>query len=207
MVKQYISVEPERVNFVRYEGDKVKEKVTITSFEEQPLKITDITCDNEDKIKYKLKTKEKGKEYILEIKNRSKQAGPIRGKIELKTNSVKKPLLVIYVSGKLVEEVIATPSTLSFGNIYTTRKGFEKRLKKTIRVNKVRGDGLTIKKVKTSSDWILTETKTQKEGKQYTILITLDEDKLPKGKFEERIDIHTNSKKKSLVVYIKGKVI
>ena len=38
-----------------YAGDKIKKKLTITSLDEQPLKIMDITSTIEDKIKYKLK--------------------------------------------------------------------------------------------------------------------------------------------------------
>ena len=66
---------------------------------------------------------------------------------------------------------------------------------------------MTIKKVKPSSDWIMTETKTKKEGKNYTILIVLDKDKLPKGPFNESIKVRTNYKRKSLVVDLKGEVI
>lgn len=209
MVKQYISVTPSsRVNLAGYEGDKIKEKVTITSFGDQPLKIKEITSNIEDKIKYKLKTKKKGREYILEIKNRSKERGSYRGRIELKTNNEKKPLLVINVFGILREEVVVRPKTLSFGTINTSLEDFEKMsLKRTVMLKDVRGDGLTIKKIKTSSDWILTETNVKKGGKQYSIVITLDKDKLPKGQFEEKIKIRTNYKKKSLVVYLKGEVI
>lgn len=182
--------------------------MTITSIEEHPFKIKDITSDIKDKIKYKLKTKKKGREYSLEIKNRSKEAGSFRGKINLKTNSEKKPLVVLYVYGRLREEVIVSPRSLFFGTIYTTNEIFGTvSLKKTVMIKDVRGDGLTINKIKPSKDWIMTEIKTKKEGKQYTIIITIDKDKLPKGQFNEKIDIRTNYKKKSLVVDVEGKVI
>lgn len=207
IVKQYISVIPNWVKLEGYEGDKIKKEVTITSIEDQPFKITNITCDIKDKIKYKLKTKKKGKEYTLKIKNRSNQEGVFRGKINLKTNSEKKPLIVINVYSKLREEVTVRPKSLSFGTIDTTKENFDSiDLKKTVWLRDVRGDGLTIKKVKPSKGWIMTETKGKKEGKQYTIIIGLDKDELPKGHFEEKIDIRTNYKKKSIVV-VKGTVI
>lgn len=144
----------------------------------------------------------------MEIKNRSRQKGTFRGKIELKTNSKKKPLVVINVRGKLSGEVFVNTRSISFGTIDTSKRSFNAMsLKKTVMLKDARGDGLTIKKIKPSSDWIMTETKTKKEGKQYTVVITLDKDKLPKGQFEEKIDISTNYKREHLVVCVKGKVL
>ena len=182
--------------------------MNITSIEEQPLKITNITCDIEDKIKYKLKTKKKGKEYRLEIKNRSTKEGSFRGKIRLKTNSEKKPLIVINVYARIAGNVVVRPKSVSFGTIDTTKENFNSTyFMRKVALRDVRGDGLTIKKIKTSRDWIMTETRIKKEGKQYIIVITLDNDRLPKGDFKEKIDIRTNYKGKSTVVDVKGEVI
>ena len=76
-------------------------QVTITSNEAQPLKITDIICSIKDKIDYELKTKKEGKEYILEIKNRSKKEGRFGGLLVLKTNSKNKPEITLKVYGEL----------------------------------------------------------------------------------------------------------
>jgi len=144
-----------------YEGEKIDKKVTITSLAEQSLKITDITCDIEDKIKYKLKTKEKGKEYTLEIKNRSKQAGSFRGKIELKTTSEKKPLVTLSINGNLRNKVMVKPRSLTFGTIDTTKENFKDvSFRKTIMLKDIRGEGLTIKKIKPSRNWIMAEVST-----------------------------------------------
>ena len=182
--------------------------MTIASIEEQPLKITDITSDIKDKIKYKLKTEKKGKEYTLEIKNRSTEEGSFQGKISLKTSSEKQPEIVLYVYGELRKEMIVKPQSLSFGAIDTSGENFDSiNLKKTVMLMDSRGDGLTIKKIKPSKDWIMTETKTRKEGSKYTIVITLDRDKLPRGHFEENVKIRTNYRRESLVVNVKGEVI
>jgi len=189
-----------------YAGDKIKKKLTIASLEEHPFKITDITSTIDDKIKYKLKTKEKGKEYVLEIKNRSTKEGTFRGKIVMTTDSKKKPRVTLSVISRLQQEVMVKPASLSFGTIDTASENFNaEKLSKEVTLRDIRGDGLVIKKVKSSSDWITTEN--IKKGKKYTIVITLDKDKLPKGDFEEKIDIHTNYKNKSLIVGIKGRVI
>ena len=73
-------------------------------------------------------------------------------------------------------------------------------------VKKNRGEDLTIKKIEPSADWIMTETVTNREGKQYRVVITLDKDKLPKGPFEEKVEIKTNSQKEPLVVTLKGDI-
>ena len=100
------------------------------------------------------------------------------------------------------------PRSLSYGTLDTTKENFNpNRIKKAVVLRDVRGDGLTIKKIKTSSDWIVTETRTRKEGKQYSIGITLVKDKLPKGQFNETIEIRTNYKRQPLVVDLKGEVI
>lgn len=209
IIKPHISIVPSnRVNLVGYEGDKIKKKVTITSLKEQHFEITGITSDIEDKIKYKLKTKKKGREYTLEIRNRSKEEGTFRGRIKLETSSKKKPFININVFVKLQKEVTIRPKSISFGTIDTTKEDFNAvNLTKTFKLIDVRGDGMTIKKIKTNSDWITTETKTRKEGKIFNIIVTLDKDKLPKGHFEEKIKIRTNYKKEYLEVDVKGEVI
>jgi hypothetical protein len=69
-----------------------------------------------------------------------------------------------------------------------------------------RGDGLTIKKIKASSKWIASEIETKRGNRDCTISLTLDKDALPKGKFNEKIEIRTNYKK-PLVVELKGEVL
>lgn len=105
-IKQLITVKPgSRVMLQGYAGDKISKKVTITSLEEKPFEITDITSTIEDKIKYKLKKIEKDKEYSLEIKTRSGIKESFRGKVVLKTNSQKKPEIDIFVMGKVQGKV------------------------------------------------------------------------------------------------------
>lgn len=192
-----------------YAGDKIKEKLTITSLDEQPLKITDITSTIEDKIKYKLKTKEKGKVYSLEIKTRSGLKESFGGKVVLKTNSSKNPQLNISVMSR-VQSQIKAPNLVFFGIIDTSKEVIDPNsLKRTIMVSSARGDGLSIKNIEPSADWISTDTQTNQKGKKYTIFIKLDKNKLPKGKFREKFKIHTKYKKTSEVadVIIEGKVI
>ena len=192
-----------------YAGDKIKKKLTITSLDEQPLKITDVTSTIEDKIKYKLKTKEKGKVYSLEIKTRSGLKESFGGKVVIKTNSPKKPQLDISVVGK-VQSQIKAPNLVFFGIIDTSKEVIDPNsLKRTIMVSSARGDGLSMKNIEPSADWITAEVETKKKGEKYSIFIKLDKNRLPKGKFKEKIKIGTKYKKTSEIadVIIVGKII
>ena len=193
-----------------YYGEKITKKVTITSLEEQPLKIFDITSTIRDKIKYRLKTVKKGKEYSLEIKTRAGIKESFHGKVALKTNRQKQSELQLFVTGKLKKGVKVAPQSLYFG-IIDTQKGIidTKSLTKTAIVSSVRESGLIIEKIKPSSDWIRVETETNQRGEKYTIGIKLDKNKLPKGKFKEKIIIYTKNRKFSEIVDIilEGKVI
>jgi len=193
-----------------YRGDKIKKKLTVTSLEEQPFKITDITSTVEDKIKYKLKTVEKGKSYSLEIKTRKGMEESFQGKVVLKTNSQKKPQLDISIIVGVQSEIKISPQFLNFGVIDTKMEGMDPNsLKRAVIVSSVRGNGLSIENVNPSTDWITAEVENNRKEKKCSIIIKLDKNKLPKGKFKEKIKIHTKHKKTSEVadIIIEGKVV
>jgi len=191
-------------------GEKIKKKLTITSLEEQPFKIKNITTDIDDKIKFKLKTIEKVRAYSLEIKTRTGIKESFRGKVVLKVNSQKKPEINLFIMGKLKKEVKVAPQYLYFGIIDTSKEVIDPRsLKRTAMVSRFREGDLTIKKIETSRDWIEIETESGEKDKKYTIIISLNKNKLPKGRFKEKITIHTEYSKRSeaAILFIEGKVI
>jgi len=209
LVKEYIAIKPgNRINLVGYEGDELSQKLTITATPGQEFDITDIKTDLTDKIQHKLETIKKGAEYSLDVANISKDEGIIRGQLELKTTSQKKPSIVIPVFVKIQGEVEVRPASLYFGKIDTSGAPVNPdSLTKSVVIKKARGDELVIKKVQESTKWIKTRTDTNEKGVQYTVVITLDKDKMPKGKFDEKIEIKTNKKKEPLVVSIKGEIM
>lgn len=208
-VKEHIRLTPHnRIQLFGYEGDRLKEKATISSFEEEALEITDITSTIDDRIEYKLKTIKEGREYTLEVENRSTQEESFNGKIILKTNSRHKPHIIFDVSGRLKKGVVAQPRALYFGNIDMSQDNVNPTiLTKDMKIKDVRGDGFTIKKIKPSSKWIKAEERKQEKDNQYTIDVTLDKDKLPKGAIQEEIKIYTSYKGEPLVVSVKGNVM
>ncbi len=211
IIRQYISVEPSAgLLFKGYTGDKISEKVTISSLEKKPFKITDITSTIEDKIKYTLKTLEKGKVYGLEVKTRSGMTESFHGEMMLKTNSKKIPAFSIIVIGEVVSEVRVTPQFVFLGLIDTSREVIDSNsLNRTVMLSTTRGYGFSIEKIEPSVDWITTDTEIKYNRKVYTISIKLDKDKLPKGNFKEQIKVRTKCNKRSEVadITIKGKVI
>ena len=153
---------------------------------------------------------QKKEQYSLEITTRSGLKEPFNGKVVLKTTSQRKPEIELFVVGKLQSEVKATPQYLYFGIIDTSKKVIDpKSLTRTVVVSNVKGTGLSIEKIETNANWIATAIETDKKGGNYSVVITLNKDKLPKEKFREKVVIHTqcNKKPKSAVVIIEGKVI
>lgn len=210
LVKQYVEIKPgNRITLKGFGGDKMEKELTITSYEEEPLEITDLSCTIDDMIKYKLETLEKGKQYKLVVENRLEDLGSYNGQLILKTTSKKKPHLVISVYGKLRKEVSAKPEKLLFGTLNPISEKFNpKKLEQKVVLHDVRGDGFSIKKIKASSKWIKTEIEKGKtEKKRYTIRVILNKDKLPEGKIDETISVFTSYAKKPLVIPLKGQVL
>ena len=176
--------------------------MVITSHEEQPLEITETSSNLKNQIQYELTTIEKGKAYSLEIKTLSGIKESFQGKIILKTSSQKKPVIELAVMSRLLKEVKIAPQYLYFGIINTSDTIEPKSLQRKVIVSRVRGSGLTIEKIEPSADWISTEIETDKKGENYTIVITLDRDKLPKGKLRENISVNAKYNKISETVNV-----
>ena len=211
LVKQYIGIDPSvQIKLKGFAGERPSKKVTITSYERQPLKISDITSTIEDKVTYELNTIEEGKTYSFEVNTRSGIKETFRGKIVLKTNSQKKPEIALIISGQLNKEVIVAPPYLYFGIIDTAKETIDpKSFERRVLVSRASGGELTIEKLETSVDWIKTEIVPVEKGEPYTIVITLDKDRLPKGNLKENISINTKYSGNSEVVHviIEGKII
>lgn len=176
-----------------FAGEEIKSEVIISSVEEKQFKITEITSTIENEIKYKLTPIVEGAKYKLEIETRSGLKESFQGKIVLKTSSQKKPEVQLFVRGDVKSEVKVAPPYLYFGIIDTSKEIIDPNsLTRTVMVSKVKGGNLTIKNIETSKEWITTETKTIEKGKNYTVVIKLDKDKLPQGELKEKVIIQTN---------------
>ena len=107
-------------------------------------------------------------------------------------------------------EVKVAPQPLYLGTIDTSKDTIDpKSLKRTAMANNVRGDDLIIERIEPSAEWIMAKTEINKKGGKHSIVIELDKNKLQKGKFKEKVKVHTRYKRKSEVatIIIEGKVI
>jgi SUMO ligase MMS21 Smc5/6 complex component len=193
-----------------YPGDTVTKNITISSLEQQPLKIKDLRSTIDDIITYELKTATEGKEFTLEIKTKAGIKESFRGEILLKTSSQKKPELKLSIMGRVKKELKVAPQFLHFGIIDTSKEALTpESLERKVRITKVSGDDLIIERIETGSDWIMAKADTGEQGAMHTIVITLDKNNLPKGPFKEIIKIHTTHGEKAEVVevIIEGKVL
>lgn len=211
VIKPFISVQPTpRVIFSGYYGDTMEEKLLITSRIDEPFAITEVSSTIDDKIEYTLKNEKKDKEYSLGIKTRGGIQETFRGKIVLKTTSQKKPEILVTVMATLKKEVKVSPEYLYFGIIDTSKgKIDESRLKRTAVISQLQSEDLTVKNIETSKEWITAEANAEQEGKQYTITVNLNKDKLPKGKFRETVSVHTQCREKADIatIIVEGKVM
>ncbi len=193
-----------------YYGDTVTQNITISSLEEQPLKIKDVQSTIDDIITYELATVKEGKEFTVAIKTKAGIKESFRGELLLKTSSQKKPELKLSIMGRVKKEVKVSPPFLHFGTIDTTKEAITPgSLEKTVLISTVSGTDLIIEKIEANADWVMAGAKTGEQGATHTIVITLDKKNLPKGPFKEKIKIHTKHGEKAEVVdvILEGRIL
>jgi hypothetical protein len=98
------TVEIQPSHIVRFQGDAgedLKAQVRFISHLNIPWEISEVTTDIPQYIEVKLRPEERGKSYVLEVKNKSQDVGRYAGKIDLKTNAVKRPRLIVRVFGDI----------------------------------------------------------------------------------------------------------
>jgi hypothetical protein len=90
--KPTIEIQPHHIIRFRGEpGEAHTAQVRLISHLNIPWEITAVTNSIPQFIEVTLKPEEPGKIYVLEVKNKSRQAGRYAGRIELKTNAIRRP--------------------------------------------------------------------------------------------------------------------
>jgi hypothetical protein len=82
-------------------GEEMKGQVHFISHLPTPWEITEYRTSIPDKIDVTLKPEIPGKEYVLVVRNKSREAGPYAGLVELFTTSKERPRLIVRVFGEL----------------------------------------------------------------------------------------------------------
>lgn len=104
------SIEIEPSHIIRFRGDyrdTLTAEVKLTSYMTFPWEITRMQNSIPDKIDVNLKAEKPGKVYVLEVKNKCHDQGHYIGMIELFTNVVHKPKIIIRVIADLAPETVA----------------------------------------------------------------------------------------------------
>ena len=100
--KPFIEIQPSYI--VRLQGkagEELRSQVVFTSHLSGPWEITKFETNIPRFIDVAVKAKEPGRVYVVEVRNKQKEAGNYAGKIELFTTSTKRPLLILRVFGEL----------------------------------------------------------------------------------------------------------
>jgi hypothetical protein len=103
------SIEIEPSHIVRFRGapkDDVTAQVKLTSYLPFPWEITKVQNFQPDKFDAILRTEKPGKVYILEVRNKSLEEGHYAGMIQLSTNVVHKPKIIIRVIADFYPETV-----------------------------------------------------------------------------------------------------
>jgi Protein of unknown function (DUF1573) len=103
------SIEIEPSHIVRFRGppkNDLTAQVKLTSNLPFPWEITRLQDSIPDKIEVKLKAEKPGKVYVLEVRNKSLDEGHYAGMIELFTNVVHKPKIIIRVIADLYSDTV-----------------------------------------------------------------------------------------------------
>ena len=105
-----IEIEPDHIVRFRGEpGEEHKARVRLISHLSFPLEITEVKNSIPQFIEVTMKPEVAGKIYVLEVKNKSGQAGRYAGRIELKTNAIRRPRLFVRVFADLYPSSAVSP--------------------------------------------------------------------------------------------------
>jgi hypothetical protein len=103
------SIEIDPSHIVRFRGvprDNLTAQVKLTSNLPFPWEITRVENSIPDKIDVHLKTEKPGKVYVLEVRNKSRDQGHYVGMIQLFTNVVHKPKIIMRVIADLSPDTV-----------------------------------------------------------------------------------------------------
>ncbi len=96
----FIEIHPSHIVRLRGSpGEDVKGQVHFISHLPVPWEITEYRTTIPDKVTVSLKPEVPGKKYVLEVRNKSREAGPYAGLVELFTTSKERPRLIVRVFG------------------------------------------------------------------------------------------------------------
>ena len=193
-----ISVEPQGVMMEGVVGEEIIKIVTIKAHEDQPLTLEPVKLSLPKKVAYELKTLEQGRVYQIVLRNISQKKDKYNGFLTMKTNYPQKPEITIRFLGYIRDILEFRPEIINFGRIKNTPEKSGRRdnfsYQRSVMVTLNRGDNLKIEKIEINQDLFEAQVKEIQAGRSYRIDVKLHQEKLPKGKVNEKMKIYTNFK-------------
>jgi len=102
VAKPFIEIQPSHIVRLRGScGEELRGQVRFISHLPAPWEITGFKTDIPQYIEVKLRAEQPGRIYVVEVRNKSRQAGNYAGTIELATTAAKRPRLIMRVFAEL----------------------------------------------------------------------------------------------------------
>jgi hypothetical protein len=204
-----ISIEPSRVTMYGFPEQALSKEVLIRSNIEKPLELKEKQLTIPSKIKYRMTTLRETHSYVVTFQNLIKEPEVYRGRLILETNFPERPVIVVPIFCKILDDIQVTPNTVDFGCIRKdhflktigkkahTNKHFLERLpklEKEIIVCDNRKNNFKIRRMEIDTRYFCTDIKAFPNGNRYRIKLIALIQKMGKELIETPLKIHTNSK-------------
>ena len=198
-----IHIEPRYAQLKGIAGEEIQSAVRLTGQKEEPLVVKVASVSIPDKVEVNLEEKEKGRTYLLTVKDKSKVETKYRGKVTLTTNYSDKPEIEIPVAAMITGRLEVRPEILTFGRIPLEKleqlKTDGRQMTRSVSLVLHKGDDLKIEKVELDGDLFRTSIEEPQPGRTARVIVEPVLEKLKKGANQDRLKIHTNQKGKELV--------
>jgi hypothetical protein len=198
-----IHLQPRYAQLRGIEGDEVKGTVRLTSQKEEPLVLKIASVSIPDKVEVTIDEKEKGRTFLLTVKDKANVEARYRGKVTLTTNFPDKPEMVVPIAANVRGRLEVRPKSVTFGRIPYDRleklKASSRPMTRAITVSLNKGNDLKIEKIEMSGTLFTFSTREIQPGRVSRITVEPVLEKLKKGTNKDSIKIYTNQGNKQLI--------
>jgi hypothetical protein len=203
-----ISIEPTRVTMRGFPEETLSKEIVIRSNIERPLELREKELTVPGRISHRILPIEEKHSYAITFENQVKEPAVYRGRLILETNFPERPVLVIPIFCRILDDIEVTPGAVDFGRVQKdcfleTRKdkaGTNKRflenlpaLKKDIFVSGNRNDTFKISRTAIDTRYFRTDIKEFPGGNRYRITLVALVEKMGKERIDTLLKIYTNS--------------
>jgi hypothetical protein len=214
VVKPVISVEPGRVSMSGFPEENMSQRVVIQTNLDKPLLLSKKELTIPSKITYGMATIKEMQSYEISFTNLSKETGVYRGRLILETNYPQRPVIVVPIFCRILDEIQVTPKTVDFGTIsrdrlletierknQTNQRFLEHlpKLEREIIVRNNRKGKFRVEKAEIDGRYFLAELNRFPDGNGCRNKLRALICNMRKELIENRLQIHTDSRSHPLV--------